>query len=121
MVNIAFASRTLTLGVAAALLAACAVGPNYVRPNIETPSKFVRDEAASDARAADIVTGVEQNAAPAPSPQADAEFWRSFNDPLLTRLVEDALARTTTCASRWPATTAPTRCFAMRSSTVSRR
>ena len=91
MVNTAFVSRTLTLGVAAALLAACAVGPDYVRPNIDTPSKFARDEAASDARAADIVTGVEQNAAPTPSPQADAEFWRSFNDPLLTRLVEDAL------------------------------
>ncbi len=84
--------RSLTLGVAAALLAACAVGPDHVRPNMPTPPAFAR---ASDAQAVDIATGIEQapvQASPeAATPQADAEFWRSFNDPLLTRLVEEAL------------------------------
>jgi multidrug efflux system outer membrane protein len=94
--------RSLTLGVAAALLAACAVGPDFVRPNIDTPAKFARDDAAADARAVDVATGVESTSAQAPSgdtpssqapaSQADDEFWRSFNDPLLTRLVEDSLA-----------------------------
>lgn len=76
--------RSLALGVAAALLAACAVGPDYVRPSVATAERFVRDEpaAAQDGAAA----------APAPTPEAEAEFWRSFGDPLLTRLVEDALA-----------------------------
>ena len=94
--------RSLTLGVAAALLAACAVGPDFVRPDIDTPAKFARDDAAADARAVDVATGVESTSAQAPSgdtpssqapaSQADDEFWRSFNDPLLTRLVEDSLA-----------------------------
>ena len=85
--------RSLTVALSTALLAACAVGPDYVKPTVPTPAASVR---VPDASAADIATGVE---APAPAtaepqsvaPQADAEFWRSFNDPLLTRLVEESL------------------------------
>ncbi len=85
--------RTLAVALSTALLAACAVGPDYVKPTMPMPAAFAR---VSDATAVDIATGVE---APAPTtaeprsvtPQADAEFWRSFNDPMLTRLVEEAL------------------------------
>jgi NodT family efflux transporter outer membrane factor (OMF) lipoprotein len=59
-------------------LAACAVGPDYVRPNHAEPARFAR----ADAAATDV----------APMPAVDAEFWRGFNDPLLARLVDDALA-----------------------------
>ncbi|MGO4779958.1 TolC family protein, partial [Lysobacter sp. 2RAB21] len=52
-------------------LAACAVGPDYVRPTLSTPDKFAR----GDAQAATDGTV---------APEPDAEFWRGFNDPLLT-------------------------------------
>ncbi len=53
-------------------LAACAVGPNYSRPQI----------AAS-----------EHWAAAAATAPVDVEWWESFNDPLLSELVETAVAR----------------------------
>jgi NodT family efflux transporter outer membrane factor (OMF) lipoprotein len=59
------------------LLSACAIGPDYVRPDLQTPDRFARVEAPADATAL---------------PAADAAFWQGFGDPLLTRLVEDALA-----------------------------
>lgn len=86
--------RTLTLGVAAALLAACAVGPDYVRPDVPTPEKFVRNEAPAAASTDAATTGDAASAAhveTAPTPEPDAEFWTGFNDPLLTRLIDDAL------------------------------
>jgi NodT family efflux transporter outer membrane factor (OMF) lipoprotein len=70
-------TRLLTVAVSTALLAACTVGPDYVRPTYAEPAQFNQ----VDAVAADgSVTAT-----------ADAEFWRSFDDPLLTRLVDDAL------------------------------
>ena len=57
-------------------LAACAVGPDFVKPTVSTPERFAQTEAGAE-------TSV---AAP------DAEFWRGFNDPLLTRLVDEALS-----------------------------
>ena len=63
-------------------LAACAVGPDHVRPNIALPAQFERADAPTDpARDPDIALR-----------EADAEFWRGFGDPQLTRLVEDSLA-----------------------------
>ncbi|WP_457095744.1 efflux transporter outer membrane subunit [Lysobacter sp. P5_B9] len=87
--------RALTIGIAAALLAACAVGPDYVRPDVPTPEHFVQAEAG-----ASVAEPANGSAATAAAPAdtasfplvADAEFWRDFNDPLLTRLVEDSLA-----------------------------
>ena len=70
-------TRLLTLALASALLAACTVGPDYVRPTFEAPAQF----AQSGAVAADDSV----------SATADVEFWRGFDDPLLTRLVDDAL------------------------------
>lgn len=63
-------------------LAACAVGPDYVRPNVPTPDHFARaDAAAATPTAADIALR-----------EADAEFWRGFDDPQLTWVVEESLA-----------------------------
>lgn len=68
--------RPLVLATTAALLAACAVGPNYVRPDTPVPARFA--QAATDA---------QPQALPAPN----VAFWQAFDDAELTRLVEDAL------------------------------
>ena len=60
----------------AALLSACTVGPDYVRP--APPAAPAFDAAAT--------------AADAPLPAPDAPFWRGFGDPLLDALVEEALS-----------------------------
>ncbi len=64
--------------VCAALLAGCAaVGPDYQSPKTELPPAWSQAEAA------------------APSAPLDADWWHRFDDPLLTRLVERALAANT--------------------------
>jgi multidrug efflux system outer membrane protein len=67
-----------------AALAACAVGPDHVRPTLATPVRFARAQAPAialaDGARADIALR-----------EADAEFWRGFDDPQLTRLVEESL------------------------------
>ncbi|MFY0989572.1 efflux transporter outer membrane subunit [Halomonas sp. C05BenzN] len=56
-------------------LTACAVGPDYRAPASPAPETLVRaDEALYSAE------------------PVEAEFWRRFEDPLLTQLVEEALA-----------------------------
>lgn len=58
-------------------LGACSVGPDHVRPDLATPDSFSAGATAG-------------HSAPAASPADDA-FWSGFNDPLLTRLIEQAL------------------------------
>lgn len=68
-------SLTLSLSIAL-LLAGCATGPDYHRPDVAAPDHFLR-------AGADI----------APLPEAaDGAFWRRFDDPTLSALVTDALA-----------------------------
>lgn len=97
------AMTLLKVSLLTAALAACTVGPDYVRPTMATPEQFARDEdpaAATSAEAtsatATVDAGVEGatagDATVAPSPEASAEFWRSFNDPMLTRLVDESLS-----------------------------
>ncbi|WP_296559294.1 efflux transporter outer membrane subunit [Rudaea sp.] len=63
--------------IVAALLSACAaVGPNYRAPQLDAPAAW--SEAHGDFAAAD--------------PSALRAWWRAFDDPLLERLVERALA-----------------------------
>lgn len=64
-----------------AAIAACTVGPDYVRPVSPTPTKFARSEAP--------VNGAAADAAPI---RSDAEFWSGFDDPQLTRLVDESLS-----------------------------
>jgi NodT family efflux transporter outer membrane factor (OMF) lipoprotein len=57
------------------LLAGCAVGPDYHRPDSPTPERFLRAPA---------------DVSPMPN-AADDAFWRRFDDPVLSSLVADAL------------------------------
>ncbi|MCA0201015.1 MAG: efflux transporter outer membrane subunit [Proteobacteria bacterium] len=63
--------------LATSFLTACAVGPDYARPETTTTATFQRKAANVSA------------AEPA------GTFWTRFNDPLLTRLVDEALQRNT--------------------------
>ncbi|MEP6907904.1 MAG: efflux transporter outer membrane subunit, partial [Pseudoxanthomonas sp.] len=69
--------RTLTVAVASVLLAACTVGPDYVRPNLPAVDQFANGASAH----------MVQDTPPA----VDREFWRSFGDPVLERLVDQSL------------------------------
>ena len=97
------AMTLLKVSLLTAALAACTVGPDYVRPTMATPENFARDEVPAVTTSSDATTEVAPtdadvagttggDASTAPSPEASAEFWRSFNDPLLTRLVDESLS-----------------------------
>lgn len=60
--------------VVAATLASCAVGPNYKKPQTPAAPAFASAETA-------IYT----------AEQAQAQFWKQFNDETLDKLVDDAL------------------------------
>ena len=69
-------ARPALLAIAAsAFLAACAVGPDFVRPDVAVPEAFVQSPATATAATPDI----------------DPAFWTTFGDPQLTALVEQAL------------------------------
>lgn len=72
--------RLVTLACAGALLAGCAVGPNYQKP--QTPGTDTGAFAAAGA-------GTTQGAA------APSDWWRLYNDPALDRMVQDALVHNT--------------------------
>ncbi len=63
--------RLLVLAVGA-LLAGCAVGPDYVRPTLETPQAWRIDLPQAEAL-------------------ANTAWWEQFGDPALDRLIDDAL------------------------------
>lgn len=60
------------MSVAAAVLAACAVGPDYERPDIDMPDAWRVDYASS----AELI---------------NKPWWQSFRDPVLDELIEIAL------------------------------
>lgn len=74
------ASR-LTLAALAALVAGCAVGPEYQQPSIAPPDHFKHLQ-GSDGHAS----------SPEPAAAQDHRFWLTFGDPELTRLVDQAQA-----------------------------
>lgn len=71
--------RLALSALAASLLSACAVGPDFQRPPLPVSSSeaFVRADPVGSTR---------------PHTPSDGEFWRNFNDPKLTELVEVALS-----------------------------
>ncbi|MCW5117312.1 efflux transporter outer membrane subunit [Burkholderia cenocepacia] len=72
-------------------LAACAVGPDFKRPDTATAARFARDaHPATQHDAAPADTAPETP--PGASAAADATFWRGFGDPTLTQLIDAALA-----------------------------
>jgi len=64
--------RFLILSLIALALGGCTVGPNYVRPAVDTPPSW----RMTDAEAKDV---------------ANAAWWGQFNDPVLDNLVGTAL------------------------------
>jgi outer membrane protein, multidrug efflux system len=61
--------------VATAVLAGCAIGPDYKRPVVAEPPSF-RGQAIAEAASF-----------------ADAPWWDAFQDPILQRLIQEALSR----------------------------
>ncbi|WP_315838476.1 efflux transporter outer membrane subunit [Bradyrhizobium prioriisuperbiae] len=68
------AARVLVLLAVIALLAGCAVGPDYQSSSIALPMRWSDDKSAQ----------------PQPAPVL-AQWWRRLNDPLLDRLIEEAV------------------------------
>lgn len=64
--------RRLLIAGVSLLLAACTIGPDYVRPTIESPPQWRLDYAAA--------AGL-----------ADAAWWEQFGDPVLNDLIDAAL------------------------------
>lgn len=71
-------SGLLALAAGAAAISGCMVGPDYVRPEVETPEQF---SGAMEAQAACT------NQKP-----ARADWWSSFNDAELEKLINAAVA-----------------------------
>lgn len=70
---------SLSILTSSLLMSACAVGPDYHRPELAVPAAFIGQqavEARSPAQTADIV-----------------QWWQGFNDPVLTQLETLALAQ----------------------------
>src|SRR2546423_485798 len=70
--------KVLGGAVAAATLAACAVGPNYHRPATTLDAHFVNANQP----------GVAEDA-------AVERYWTRFSDPVLDSLIDDAIAHNT--------------------------
>lgn len=76
----ASASRLAILSVAAAILACasgCVVGPNYERPNVDLPDRFVED-------------GDVPGPSTAVSDEELLRWWERFDDPLLNDFIAEA-------------------------------
>lgn len=82
-------ARPLAVAILGALLAACTVGPNHVRPTTETANHFVRANSLSIATIGASVQTQEPTAAV--TNIDNGEFWRSLGDPQLTALVDTSL------------------------------
>jgi len=76
--------RRISYALVLAALPGCAVGPDHVRPSVAMPGEFARADASP-------TVGEGAVGAALPAPAADAEFWTTFDDPVLDRLVEAAL------------------------------
>ena len=74
----------------------CAVGPDYVKPDMPLPESDSRGRAAVEQR-------VANTAADLPA------WWAGFSDPLLTRFVQLALEQNTDLAQPSPASRKPER------------
>ena len=71
---------TLACAFAIALLSGCAVGPDYVRPEVATPEKF--KEAPANGKWVQLDSASQQ------TPVVDEQWWRVFKDPVLDALQE---------------------------------
>ena len=67
-------TKKLSVLAVSAVLAACAVGPDYRQPETKSPDQFVSTDPAQFATA-----------------NVEADFWKSFGDEQLNGLIEEAL------------------------------
>lgn len=73
--------RTVVAAACAAWLCACApVGPDFVKPEVETPPDWMTP----------LESGLDS------APMEVAQWWRVFNDPVLDQLVDTALEQNNT-------------------------
>ena len=68
--------KRLLIVALSALLAGCAMGPKYKRPEVKTPTEFRGQTAPLDHKSL-----------------ADLEFWELYRDPVLEKLIRAALER----------------------------
>jgi len=61
--------------ILAGLLGGCAIGPDYERPEVNAPVTFIYNDVNKTAMST-----------------IDTQWWKQFNDPVLTQSVENALA-----------------------------
>lgn len=72
--------RVGLIGVFAAVLSGCMVGPDYTRPEVQTNAQYLGQATLT------------QRAAAPPAPSLDA-WWMGFDDPELTRIVGRVVAQ----------------------------
>ncbi|MEQ9847352.1 efflux transporter outer membrane subunit [Pectobacterium brasiliense] len=91
--------RTLSLVVTTSLMAGCAVGPDYHRPDAPLADRY-QEQSAAQRSSAQPSVAKSSFAEPSLAKQNDAAqaanlavWWESFNDPLLSQLVSRALAQ----------------------------
>ena len=83
------AHRLLWLGTAAVLLAGCAVGPDYSRPQIPKTDSYRTGPIPQTTASADTAGGQEQKIRQGADVPGD--WWTLFQSPALNALVADAL------------------------------
>ncbi|MCC2655527.1 MAG: efflux transporter outer rane subunit [Panacagrimonas sp.] len=66
--------RALLIGLAATALSACALGPDYARPDIDAPAAYVPGTTTD-----------------APGSAADLDWWELYRDPALDHLIREAI------------------------------
>jgi NodT family efflux transporter outer membrane factor (OMF) lipoprotein len=84
MKSYAHSPRVLPLAASLAVaggLTGCMVGPDFQKPTAETPAAYT-DVGPS---------GPNQRSVTTPDPIGDAQWWKSFNDPVLDQLIAEAL------------------------------
>jgi len=77
--------RSFVLILVAAILASCAVGPNYHTPNEHPPADYAA------VRGQPSMTSKPSSQAPQAADVDFATWWRSLNDPELDSLVSCAV------------------------------
>ncbi|HEX8757676.1 MAG TPA: efflux transporter outer membrane subunit [Steroidobacteraceae bacterium] len=78
--------KTIIAIAVAAALAGCAVGPNYHRPTAHVEKQFPTASTARGTSQQAVASSDIYSRAP-----AQTEFWKQFDDPVLNRMVSDAL------------------------------
>jgi NodT family efflux transporter outer membrane factor (OMF) lipoprotein len=73
----------------AALLASCAVGPDFVRPAPPLVDRYTSEPQPTRTASADVADGASQHLEP--GKDVDAEWWRMFKSRRLDDLVDESL------------------------------